>query len=71
MRERGDSTPEGDGAPAGTGEWVSSFVGDEHPVMRLKQALDWEALTAGRGNHGRAAGKNGAGGPGLPWPVDL
>jgi hypothetical protein len=71
MRERGDSTPEGDGAPAGTGEWVSIFVGDEHPVMRLKQALDWEALTAVMVKHWRAAGKNVDGGPGLPWPVDL
>jgi hypothetical protein len=71
MRERGDSTPEGGGAPAGTGEWVSIFVGDEHPVLRLKQALDWEAVTAVMVKHWRAAGKNVDGGPGLPWPVQL
>jgi hypothetical protein len=71
MSARGDSTPDGAGAPAGTGEWVSIFVGDEHPVMRLKRALDWEALTAGMVKYWRAAGKNVDGRPGLPGPVQL
>jgi hypothetical protein len=50
---------------------VSIFVGDEHPVLRLKQALDWAALTAVMVSHWRAAGKNVDGGPGLRWPVAL
>jgi hypothetical protein len=71
MRERSDSTPAGRDAPAVVGEWVSIFVGDEHPVLRLKQALDWAALTEVMVSHWRAAGKNVDGGPGLRWPVAL
>jgi hypothetical protein len=71
MREGGDSTLGGGGAPAGNGEWVSIFVGDEHPVLRLKQGLDWAAITAEMITHWRAAGKNVDGRPGRPWPVSL
>jgi hypothetical protein len=71
MRERSDSTPAGGGAPAGTGAWVSIFVGDDHPVLRLKQALAWTAITAVMVSHWRTAGKNVDGGPGLAWPVAL
>ena len=71
MRERSDSTPEGGGAPAVKGEWVSIFVGDDHPLLRLKRALDWAAITAVMVTHWRVAGKNVDGGPGLPWPVAL
>jgi hypothetical protein len=71
MRERSDSTLDGGGAPAVKGAWVSIFVGDDHPVMRLKQALDWEAITAVMVTHWRTAGKNVDGGPGRPWPVHL
>jgi hypothetical protein len=46
-------------------------VGDEHPLLRLKQALDWAAITEGMITHWRTAGKNVAGGPGRPWPVSL
>jgi hypothetical protein len=71
MRERSDSTPAGGGAPAGTGVWVSIFVADDQPLIRLQQALDWAALTEVRVFHWRRAGKNVDGGPGLPWPVAL
>jgi len=71
MRERTDSTPAGGNTPVVAGAWVSIFVGDEHPVLRLKQALDWAGLTAVMVTHWRAAGKNVDGGPGLPWPVAL
>ena len=64
MRERSNSTLAGSGAPAGSGEWVSLFVPDEHPVLRLKGALDWAAITAVMVTHWRAAGKNVDGGPG-------
>jgi hypothetical protein len=36
MRERSKSTPAGSGVPAGTGVWVSIFVGDDHPLIRLQ-----------------------------------
>lgn len=71
MRERSDCTPEGGGAPAVNGAWVSIFVGDDHPLIRLKQALDWAAITEGMVLQWRRAGKNVDGGPGLPWPVAL
>ena len=71
MREHSESTLAGGGAPAGKGEWVSIFVGDEHPVLRLKQVLDWAALTEGMITHWRTAGKNVDGGSGRPWPVSL
>lgn len=71
MRERHESTLAGGGAPAGSGEWVSIFVGDEHPVLRLKQVLDWAALTEGMITYWRTAGKNVDGGSGRPWPVSL
>ena len=71
MRERGDSTLKGGGAPAVNGAWVSIFVGDDHPLLRLKQALDWAAITALMVTHWRTAGKNVDGGPGRPWPVPL
>jgi hypothetical protein len=71
MRARHDSTLQGGGTPAGTGAWGSIFVGDEPPLIRLQQALDWAALTEGMVVQWRRAGKNVEGGPGLPWPVAL
>jgi hypothetical protein len=71
MRERSDCTPAGGGAPAVSGAWVSIFVGDDHPLLRLKQALDWAAITEVMVLHWRRAGKNVDGGPGLSWPVQL
>src|SRR5262249_21685069 len=71
MRERSDSTLAGGGAPAVKGAGVSIFVGDDHPLMRLKQARDWEAVKEVRVTHWRTAGKNVAGAPGRPWPVHL
>jgi hypothetical protein len=71
MQERSDSTPVGANAPVGSGAWVSIFVGDEHPLLRLKAALDWDALTEVMSQHWRAAGKKVDGRPGRPWPVPL
>lgn len=71
MRERNDSTPPGGGVSAVSGEWVSIFVGDDHPLLRLKLALDWAAIKTVMAEHWRQAGKNVDGGPGLPFPVDL
>ena len=71
MRERSNSTPNGGGAPAVQGAWVSIFVGDDHPLLRLKQALDWAAIEEVMLTHWRRAGKNVDGRPGRPWPVHL
>jgi tellurite resistance protein len=52
------------------GEWVSIFVGDDHPLLQLKQALDWEAIKTEMSNRWRAAGRHvSAGGRGRYWPV--
>ncbi len=71
MRERSDCTPAGGDAPVGRGTWVSIFVGDEHPLLRLKQALEWEGIKAVMVSHWRRAGKNVDGRPGQVWPVPL
>ncbi len=71
MQERSDSTPVGAATPVVSGAWVSIFVGDDHPLLRLKAALDWAAIQAEMSHHWRAAGKNVDRGPGRPWPVSL
>lgn len=71
MQDRSDYMPAGAAAPVVSGAWVSIFVGDDHPLLRLKAALDWDALTEVMSQHWRAAGKNVDGGPGRPWPVSL
>jgi len=71
MRERKNSTPECAAAPEACVKLVSIYVPDDHPLLQLKRALDWEAITAVMVKHWRQAGKNVAGGPGQPWPVSL
>jgi len=64
MREQGDSTPQGGGAPA-VNEHGLDFCRDDHPLLRLKQALDWAALQ--HDGHPLAHGcKNVDGEPGRP-----
>ncbi len=57
--------------PVVPGIWVSIFVGDDHPLLRLKQALDWEEIKGVMVSHWRRAGKNVDGRPGRAWPVHL
>lgn len=72
MREQNDSTTADLATPAEVnGTLVSIFVPDHHPLLRLKRALDWNAITAGMIKHWRSSGKNVCGGRGLPWPVQL
>ena len=71
MRERKNSTPECAAAPEPGVRLVSIYVPDDHQLLQLKRALDWEAITAVMVKHWRKAGKNVDGGPGLPWPVSL
>jgi len=77
MREQHDSTPAAATTPLPPGQQpkgqvVSIFVDNHHPLLQLKRALDWGALTAAMVNRWRKAGKNVDGvGPGQSWPVDL
>jgi hypothetical protein len=71
VKIRQDSTQAKAIAPASSGKLVSIFVPDDHPLMRLKGGLDWEAITAVMIKHWRAAGKNVDGGRGQQWPVWL
>lgn len=57
--------------PVSSGQRVSIFVAFDHPLLRLKRALDWEKIQALMVTHWRAAGKNVDGGPGQAWPVSL
>ena len=70
MKTERDSTQAGAGLPAG-GELISIYVPDQHPLLQLKEALDWEAIRAVMIEHWRKAGKNVSGGRGLAWPVEL
>jgi hypothetical protein len=71
MSKHHDSTVAADAAPSVPGVLVSIFVPDEHPLLRLKAALDWQAIETVMVTHWRRAGKNVDGGRGLPWPVSL
>ena len=53
------------------GETVSISVDYDHPLLKLKRALPWEAICAVLIRRWRAAGKNVDGGPGLGWDVSL
>ena len=50
---------------------VQIEVSPTHPLLLLKRALPWEALTEVMTRHWRQNGKNLDGGPGLPWDVSL
>ncbi len=71
MNKQQDSTATAGAAPSVPGKLVSIFVPDEHPLLRLKATLEWEAITAVMVEHWRAAGKNVDGGRGLSWPVQF
>lgn len=71
MREPGHSTTAASAVPEVCGVSVTIFVPDDHPLLQLKRALDWEAITTVMVKHWWKAGKNVAGGRGLRWPVEL
>lgn len=48
---------------------VQIEVSPTHPLLLLKRALPWEALTEVMTRQWRQNGKNVDGGPGLPWDV--
>jgi len=71
MEEQGDCTSGVCPGASATGETVSLYVDYNHPLLRLKRALPWEALGEAMARHWRRAGKNTDGRPGLPWDVAL
>jgi hypothetical protein len=50
---------------------VTILVNDSHPLLQLKRALDWDAITAVMSKWWEKSGKNIDGGPGCRWPVSL
>jgi hypothetical protein len=52
-------------------EVISVYVSLEHPLLRLKAALDWEAIESVMVKHWSESGKNLSGGRGLSFPVSL
>ena len=71
MKERCHSTPVVCPGATEKGETVSIYVDSHHPLLQLKRALPWAALFEVMTRRWAAAGKNIAGGPGLPWEVSL
>jgi hypothetical protein len=71
MEEQGDCTSGVCPGARATGETVSIYVDHNHPLLRLKRALPWEALGEVMTRHWRQAGKNTDGRPGLAWDVAL
>lgn len=72
MRKQTDSTTAANAAPAEVpGALVSIFVPDSHPLLQLKRALDWKAITSVMVAYWRSSGKNVDGSRGQLWPVQL
>jgi hypothetical protein len=71
VRQQSDSTAVVDSLPLQKLERVSIDVDYPHPLLRLKRALDWEAIQRVMVAAWRKANKNIDGRPGLSWPVSL
>ena len=71
MSEQCNSTFAAAPSPLPNGQVVSIIVANDHPLLQLKRAWNWEAIKAVMVKHWRKAGRNVDGGPGWPWPVDL
>jgi hypothetical protein len=71
MKEPGHCTSGVRPGASANGETVSIYVDHNHPLLRLKRALPWDALFEVMGRHGRRAGKNPDGRPGLSWDMAL
>src|ERR671923_2680203 len=71
MEEHSDCTSGVCPGASANGELVSIYVPRNHPLLQLKRALPWDALSEVMGRHWRRAGKNTDGRPGLPWDVAL
>jgi hypothetical protein len=71
MKAGSHSMPEVYPKASSTPHLVQIEVSSTHPLLLLKQALPWEAITEAMTRHWREHGKNVDGGPGLPWDVSL
>jgi hypothetical protein len=71
MKARSHSMPEACPETSPSVHIVQVAVSRTHPLLLLKQALPWEAITEVMTRHWRQHGKNVDGGPGLPWDVSL
>jgi hypothetical protein len=71
MKEPRHSMPVAASVATEKGETVSIYVAHHHPLLQLKRALPWAALCEVMTRHGRRAGKNTDGRPGLAWDVTL
>jgi hypothetical protein len=71
MRADSHCMPEACAEASSPPQLVQIEVSPAHPLLVLKRALPWEAITEAMTRHWRAHGKNIDGGPGLPWDVSL
>lgn len=71
MEEQSHCTAVETSLPVEKKEIVSIEVEYQHPLLQLKRALPWEAITKVMVEHWRAAGKNVDGGRGQSWNVSL
>jgi hypothetical protein len=63
--------PEACPEASASGHLVQIAVSPTHPLLLLKRALPWEAISEVMPRHWRQHGKNVDGGRGLPWDVSL
>ena len=71
MRADSHCMPAACAEASSTAQLVQIEVSPTHPLLLLKQALPWEAITEVMTRHWREHGKNVDGGAGLPWDVSL
>lgn len=71
MKAGSHCMPEACPEASATTQLVQIEVSPTHPLLLLKRALPWEAITETMTRHWRAHGKNVDGGPGLPWDVSV
>ena len=71
MRADSHCMPEVCPEASSTPQLVQIEVSRTHPLLVLKRALPWEAISEAMTRHWRTHGKNVDGGPGLPWDVSL
>src|SRR5512132_2584276 len=71
MKAEAHSMPEAGSEASPTGQLVQIEVSPTHPLLLLKRALPWDAITEVMTRHWRQNGKNVDGGQGLPWDVSL
>ena len=71
MKTSSHSTPESCVETSQSVQTVQIEVALHHPLLVLKRALPWDAISEVMTRHWRESGKNVDGGPGLPWDSSL